>query len=175
MKTIAQTAVAVAALGAWPEPQAAIVPSIPPAPARTQLTRHNLCENQALIYRDNPKAYGGCELERIVPCFEPATATRWSRRGTDQATQQRYCQAHAAGLDAYRAYLNERVDVAYAARGEDPLDHHHGDRVATPDGPGTVVGLPSAAWSDTYAVGLDSRRRGDRPSQYYADQLTPAA
>lgn len=133
------------------------------------------CENRALVYRDNPAVFGGKELDSIVPCTATAMTERWSRRGTDQAEPSHFCQVHAEQLDAFRQHLRQRVDAAYAARGEEPLDHHIGDRVATPDGPGTVVGLPSAAWSDYYLVGLDSRRRGDRPSDYLPRQLASLA
>jgi hypothetical protein len=173
---IPPTPVAVDALGAWPQ-SAPDSPArgkpTPPPPAR--LRTPGLCENRALIYRPNPRAYGGQELERIEPCWEPATDDVWTGRGTDQAQRQRFCRAHSDSHAEFVGRLRAAIDRAYAARGEAPLDHHIGDRVLTPEGPGTVTYLPSAAWSDTYAVGLDSRRRGDRPSQYRPDQLAPAA
>lgn len=175
--TIPMTPAVINALGAWPEstyPAATEPAATRPTPPGPRPRPIRTCDNRALIYRPNPAAFGGQELDRIEPCHKPATVERWSRRGTDQAQAQRYCQAHADELDAYRHYLNQRVDNAYAARGEEPLAFHIGDRVITPDGPGTVTFLPSAAWSDTYAVGLDARRRGDRPGQYYPDQLTAA-
>lgn len=169
---IAPSPVAVEALGTWPQPApeltARVVPA-PPPPSRRWIP--GMCENRALIYKPNPKAYGGKELDRIKPCYEPATVDRWSRRGTDQAELRHFCQAHDDSHAAFVQRLTDAIDRAYAERGEDPIDHHIGDHVLTPDGPGTVVYLPSAAWSATYSVGLDSRRRGDRPSQYRADQL----
>ena len=42
----------------------------------------------------------------------------------------------------------------------------------SPDGPGTLVFLPSPFDPDTYHVGLDSRRKGDRSREYYPEQLT---
>jgi hypothetical protein len=180
MKPIADIApgpVAVAVLGEWPQPEpeppVRTVPSPKPA-GRMWLPGRGLCENRALIYQPNPKAWGGQELDRIDPCFEPATVDHWSRRGTDQAELQHFCRTHADSHAAFVQCLRAAIDQTYAERGEDPLDHHIGERVLTPDGPGTVTFLPSAAWSATYAVGLDSRRRGDRPSQYYPHQLTPA-
>jgi hypothetical protein len=109
------------------------------------LPGRGLCENRALIYRSDPRAWGGKALDRIEPCWEPATVDSWSRRGTDQAELQHYCQAHADSHAAFGQRLHAALDQAYAERGEDPIDHHIGDRVATPDGPGTVLFLPSAA------------------------------
>lgn len=168
MDTITQTPLAAAALGAWPMPPVPVVPvTTPVAPTVRR------CENRALVYVDDPTEWGGQRLDRIVACTEPAVTDRWSRRGTDQAQRQQFCQQHAASLDAFLQVCRQRIDAAYAARGEEPLDYHLGDRVTTPDGPGTVTFLPSAAWSDTYAVGLDTRRRGDRPGQYLPWQLAP--
>jgi hypothetical protein len=173
--TITPSPAAVTALGAWPAPKVAraeTVKAAAPAPKPARVWHTGLCENRATIYRDNPKAYGGKELDRIEACFDPAVADRWVCRGTDRAEHLRYCQHHADKADAWDATARARIVAAYAARGEAPLVWSLWDRVLTPDGPGTVVFLPSAAWSDTYEVGLDSRRRGDRSSSYLPHQLT---
>jgi hypothetical protein len=154
--------------GGAPRPvHAARKPAVPSPTTASDTWTIGMCANATIVYRP-----GTTDIDHLTYCRQPGTVARWSRPGTDGARLQHYCPEHIARIAVFEQNLNARLDQARAERGEEPLVWHLWARVGTPDGPGHVVFLPSATSSDTYAVGLDSRRRGDRPRQYVAHQLT---
>ncbi|MFI6444670.1 hypothetical protein [Kitasatospora sp. NPDC050543] len=136
-----------------------------------------ICQSVALKYKPCPQMPGGTELDKMIPCRNEATTTRWISRGTVRQKLQHYCIPCAARSDAFIQKLRDGLERTYAERGEEPIVYHQGVRVrvVTNDAwngrVGTVVGLPSRHWGNEYSVHLDGKPFG-KPDEFHSTELT---